>query len=397
MMLALAPVMLWGAGPDYLPLHVGNQWILENPTEPSEILNIEVLRSRSVNNRSYYLVTGYASEDVWLRNGDDGVLYALSPANNRDERFANMKLGAPAYRAPISGCAGVTGHPSAAGIPIPGMETPLRIVYTGGSCRDSGITQETYRIGIGLTERIIATIRGPRAYRLAWAKVNGEPVLNGDDRVIMRSDFSNGAKGWLAGFSDYSLEIDDLRMAAELRGLPDELERGTAKGYFVESMNRSDDIFMFLKRQVTTRDGLKPNTSYRLTLDIEFASNAPTGCVGVGGAPGEGVYLKAGASGDEPVANLQGFRDVTLNIDKGQQSVGGLDAGVVGDIANGKPCDNGVQPYVRLRKQYTHERLVHTDNRGVLWLLVGTDSAYEGLTGLYYQAITARLTPTVGE
>jgi hypothetical protein len=397
MMLALAPVMLWGAGPDYLPLHVGNQWILENPTEPSEILNIEVLRSRSVNNRSYYLVTGYASEDVWLRNGDDGVLYALSPANNRDERFANMKLGAPAYRAPISGCAGVTGHPSAAGIPIPGMETPLRIVYTGGSCRDSGITQETYRIGIGLTERIIATIRGPRAYGLAWAKVNGEPVLNGDDRVIMRSDFSNGAKGWLAGFSDYSLEIDDLRMAAELRGLPDELERGTAKGYFVESMNRSDDIFMFLKRQVTTRDGLKPNTSYRLTLDIEFASNAPTGCVGVGGAPGEGVYLKAGASGDEPVANLQGFRDVTLNIDKGQQSVGGLDAGVVGEIANGKPCDNGVQPYVRLRKQYTHERLVHTDNRGVLWLLVGTDSAYEGLTGLYYQAITARLTPTVGE
>jgi hypothetical protein len=227
--------------------------------------------------------------------------------------------------------------------------------------------------------------------------VNGQPVLSRDETVVIRSDFSNGAKGWLAGFSDYSLEIDDLRMAAELRELPDELERGTAKGYFLESMNRSDDMFMFLKRLVTIRDGLKPNTSYRLTLDIEFASNAPTGCIGVGGAPGEGVYLKGGASRDEPVANLHGVSDLTLNIDKGQQSVGGLDAGIVSNIANGKPCDNRSQPYVRLRKQYTHERLVHTDNRGVLWLLVGTDSAYEGLTGVYYEAITARLTPAAAE
>ena len=51
------------------------------------------------------------------------------------------------------------------------------------------------------------------------------------------------------------------------------------------------------------------------------------------------MYLKAGATADEPVALLDTLGEIRLSADKGQQSNGGRDAGVVGTIANGTPCE----------------------------------------------------------
>ena len=116
---------------------------------------------------------------------------------------------------------------------------------------------------------------------------------------------------------------------------------------------------------------------------------------GVGGSPGDSVYLKAGGSTDEPLASLAEAGEVRLTIDKGQQSVGGRDAGVAGTIANGKTCDGQSWPYISFRTEYAHPFPVRTDDRAVLWLIAGTDSAYEGLTGLYFESITVRLSPSV--
>jgi hypothetical protein len=178
-------------------------------------------------------------------------------------------------------------------------------------------------------------------------------------------------------------------MFAELRQIPRELGEGQA--FYIQSMNRSDDMFMFLKKEVSTEDGLATASEYRVSFDIWVASDAPTGCAGAGGAPGESVYLKAGAHADEPVALLDAAGDLRLNIDKGQQAEGGGDAGVVGTMENGRSCEGNERPYVRLRKTYTHPHPVRTDDRGTLWLVVGTDSAFEGLTGLYFESITVRI------
>jgi hypothetical protein len=166
------------------------------------------------------------------------------------------------------------------------------------------------------------------------------------------------------------------------------------EGFYLQSMNRSDDLFMFLKKHVGQEDGLEPNHDYLVAFDIRFASNTPTGCVGIGGSPGDSVYLKAGATTDEPVTALNGV-EVRVTADKGQQSKGGRDAGVVSTIANGTPCEGLDHPYVSVRKQYAHPRAVHTDERGSLWLMLGTDSAYEGLTGLYIESVTVRINPAV--
>src|SRR5690606_13448341 len=89
---------------------------------------------------------------------------------------------------------------------------------------------------------------------------------------------------------------------AEIRPLPEEVGR-EGRAYFLSGRNTSDDLFMFLKKPVS---GLAPESSYRADFFVEFASAAPSNCAGVGGAPGESVWLKAGVSAVEPVALLEG-------------------------------------------------------------------------------------------
>ena len=55
--------------------------------------------------------------------------------------------------------------------------------------------------------------------------------------------------------------------------------------------NRSDDLFMFLKTQL---DGLEPRTGYRSTFVVDVATCIPEGVVGIGGSPGESLYVTAG-------------------------------------------------------------------------------------------------------
>ena len=356
----------WAAAEDYFPLQVGNQWILETSGERPEMLNIEVLRSRLINGQTYYLVTSYGPGDLWLRKTADGVAYAWDEATGRETQVAHLAFAAPSYRTALSGCE-QPAIPSPISLPYTGPGGPaLPIQYAPGRCADVGFTLELYGPEIGLVQRSIVTFRGPLTYDLVYARVNGRTITRADGQLVLKYDFDRGSRGWLAGFSDYSLQTGDLRMLAETRALPQEISEN-ASGFYLQSMNRSDDLFMYLKKHLGTGDGLKPNQAYRLSFDIQFASNAPTGCAGVGGAPGESVYLKAGASADEPVSLLRGGADLAINIDKGQQATGGADAGVVGNVANGQMCDGTNWPYVTVRKTYTHEQPVRTDERGSLW------------------------------
>jgi len=217
-------------------------------------------------------------------------------------------------------------------------------------------------------------------------------------QVTLTVNFSNGPQGWVADVSDYSVpEADIIDFEASIEDLPDEI--GTGRGYFVTSSNRSDDLFVFLKRQLGEADGLVPNQAYTLSYSVRIASNAPTGCIGAGGATGEGVYVKVGGSTIEPEPLEPDESDyIALSVDKGVQSQSGPAATVIGDIANGEECDDPENaPYVSIVRSGEHEEPVTTDDDAKLWLLVGTDSAFEGITTMYYQSITITLTPVEEE
>jgi hypothetical protein len=207
-------------------------------------------------------------------------------------------------------------------------------------------------------------------------------------------DFSRGSGGWLAEFTDYDINQGGLRRLAEIRPLP--AETGIeASGFYLQGMNGSDDLFSLLKKPLELEDGIEPGASYDVEFLIEFASNAPIGCPGAGGSPGDSVYLKVGASTVEPVPIL-GEEGLRLNLDKGNQSEDGEDATSAGNVANGLECTPENERYVLIERRQAHANRVTASEHGRLWLFVGTDSGYEGLNQLYYSRIVVTLTRVAG-
>ncbi|HSS21116.1 MAG TPA: hypothetical protein VLL54_13665 [Pyrinomonadaceae bacterium] len=215
--------------------------------------------------------------------------------------------------------------------------------------------------------------------------------------ITVSFDFRNGAQGWEAGFADYSPATDKndiYQLRGEIRNLPPEVGPGT--GFYLQGDNHSDDLFMFLKRRIIAAEGIVAGQPYQVRFDLAFASNAQSGCVGVGGSPGDGVTLKAGATPAEPLALLDRsppFGLLRMNVEKANQVQGGLAASTTGSIANGVPCGSAPVSYVSIQRTHQHTSIVNANSRGELWLLVGTDSGFEALTALYFQRINVTLTP----
>ena len=218
---------------------------------------------------------------------------------------------------------------------------------------------------------------------------SGTHAQTSNPAVQLSFDFRNGALGWEPGFGDYTPQfgLDTYELRSEIRQLPPEIGSGT--GFFFQGHNRSDDLFMFLKRRLTPADGIVAGQRYEINYTIVLASNACSDCTGAGGHPGFSVYLKAGAAPIEPIPYGSFQR---LNVDMGAQSQGGIAASVAGDIANGLPY-NPEPPYVSLTRTHRHTTGVTANSSGELWLLVGTDSGFEGLTQLFYQRIDVTLVP----
>lgn len=206
--------------------------------------------------------------------------------------------------------------------------------------------------------------------------------------VQLTSSFSSTAQGWTAGFADYSPASSDMQLSAGIAPLP----AGTAAGdgFRVSGMNRSDDLFMYLKRRLDTTNGVVAGQRYSARTTVTFWTNSSADCIGTGGNPGSSVYLKAGASTVEPTAALDSLNTYRMNISIGDQSQSGTNANVIGDVDNGLPCEDG--RWVKVTRTQTTPVQVQADANGVLWLITGTDSGFEGLTTLYYTDISATLT-----
>ncbi len=218
-------------------------------------------------------------------------------------------------------------------------------------------------------------------------------ITEGDVTITHEYNFVGGALGWEAGFADYEVGTEDqIAPTAEIRTLPPPLDAaGTA--FFLSGTNRSDDLFMYLKRPVA---GLRPNATYRVRFAVELATNAPSGCMGVGGAPGESVVVKAGATTVEPTRSVDELDHYRLDVDKGDQTEGGREAIVLGHIGNSSnDCQSpeGVPYELKALDSGPSFLEVESTADGGAWLLVGTESGFEATTALYYTRIIARFEP----
>jgi hypothetical protein len=205
--------------------------------------------------------------------------------------------------------------------------------------------------------------------------------------------FERRMQGFEAVFADLPENWDQPTYQLDYRReeLPAPLEG--YQGLRLTGHNSSDDLAMLVKAPVR---GLRPDSVYWVELDADIGTNVPTGCAGVGGSPGESVYVKLGAAGFEPLAATDpddGW--LRLNIDFGNQSEEGADARVAGNLSNSQDCAHGPQGAWELKSLTTRGQtlLATTDAAGTLWVFAGTDSAFEGLTRYYITALRVRLEP----
>jgi hypothetical protein len=196
-------------------------------------------------------------------------------------------------------------------------------------------------------------------------------------------DFAGGTLGWEAGHSDYNVNTADMRVVNELRGTR----------WYLSGWNYADDLFLFLKRRLTAADGVVANQNYIVSYTVTFETQAGRQCAGIGGAPGESVVIKLGASPIEPKPTLFSTY-IGMSVDKGNQMQSGVHASNAGTISAETeiPCGDNA-PYVPVIRSHTHPYAIPASSTSDLWLLFGTDSGFEGFNSLYVQRIDVTITP----
>jgi len=203
--------------------------------------------------------------------------------------------------------------------------------------------------------------------------------------IQLEYNFTTGTEGWIGDFADYPNEpgvVQFYQMEFTHSGLPNPLNAadGSLK---ISGNNHSDDLFMFIKKKVS---GFEPGRSYTANIKVDFATNVANNMIGIGGSPGEGVSIKVGAVPIEPMRVLnQPENWFRLNIDKGNQSTSGTDMKVIGNFANGTNANT----YVIKQLSTSAPITVKANAQGEIWVVIGTDSGFEGRTTIYYTSVVA--------
>ena len=182
-------------------------------------------------------------------------------------------------------------------------------------------------------------------------------------------------------FSDYPNE-QGVEEFYELRSGHEEVPIAEAgKGLFLSGNNHSDDLFMGYYKDLS---GLVPETEYQFTVRFQLATNVENDMIGIGGAPGESVFVKCGVASKEPENSLDSLNHFCLNIDKGSQSTSGSDMIVVGNLAKEEINRPGEYEFNEIETKV----IARTDEAGTAYLVIGTDSGFEGVTSYYLDDIS---------
>ena len=124
---------------------------------------------------------------------------------------------------------------------------------------------------------------------IAYLTITSCTATKGATEAEFSFTFPSDAEGWTAGFADLPADFEPsiYELDSGYRPLPSGLE---GNGLYIQGHNRSDDLFMFFKRRI---DGLKADATYAVSASLNLATNVPSNTFGIGGSPGESVYVKA--------------------------------------------------------------------------------------------------------
>jgi hypothetical protein len=194
-------------------------------------------------------------------------------------------------------------------------------------------------------------------------------------------------------YADYPKGQEDFYELEFTEGaqLPPEI-KPNQRGLKVSGNNHSDDLFIYVYKRL---DGLKANTTYQVHFSLEFATNVAANTLGVGGSPGSSVFVKIGAVATKPKRYLESSNYYRVALDKGNQEIDGKDMILLGTIGVDNADSNyyqiktlPYQPDAKMQEKLKHYT-VTSNKKGEVWLILGTDSAFESKSTIFYTNVVA--------
>ena len=182
--------------------------------------------------------------------------------------------------------------------------------------------------------------------------------------------------------------------------MPDGIE---GSGFLVQSTNRSDDIDMYIVKELGPDDGVAPDTTYEVSfVELALAGDAPVGALGVGGAPE--LHIEGLATAGDPIPFVVDQFDHVRHPpgvmpDVGERLPLGSNGACLADGAVSDrdllPCPPAPARTLFELSEFTPEGsvTVTTGADGRFWVMVGGHSGFEGFSAIYYQRVAFRFAP----
>jgi hypothetical protein len=178
---------------DFFPLFPGNRWTYQAAGAGAFEITVG-LNPIMTGGLIYHKVTGYATQPLFVRRGDNGVLYWLNEEFGREEILTDFRpLAGAFYTTPISAPCDQDAQAQERPVAFEGaggvFPDGRAIRYRVLDCADTGVESEIYLDNIGLARRVVQTIAGPREFNLVSAKI-GPLALNASPGVDFRVSLS---------------------------------------------------------------------------------------------------------------------------------------------------------------------------------------------------------------
>lgn len=196
--------------------------------------------------------------------------------------------------------------------------------------------------------------------------------------------FAAGTENWQSLFSDYPVGEENLyELEFTNAFLPAPLDQ-SIKSLKISGNNHSDDLFSAIFHKF---ENLQPGKAYSVTFDIDFASNAPIGAVGVGGDPN--LFIGAGGINYLPENTIDQLNAYRPNfISKIQSGQSNEVFQILGNIGVSTTIPT---PYATINRNNIGTPVIITSNsEGQIWLMIAIDSGFEATTTLYFKSISIR-------
>lgn len=161
---------------EYLPLQAGNQWVYRGAAGQ---FTLAVEKPALFEGREYFLVKGFPSTpEVYLRNDGEGRVWMWDGAAKSERVWLDFEADeAPTGVDPCNALSRVESREAKYSGPVGEFVNALRVRYTVAGCADAGVESDLFLPYVGLVQRMVQTIAGPRAYELVYARLGEVAVI----------------------------------------------------------------------------------------------------------------------------------------------------------------------------------------------------------------------------